>query len=473
MDHEYEFVVLALDVLIGDPDIINPSEETPQIASNLVISSRFLAKFTEIYNEQSTRGDAAKQFMEILNRHMEKSDEKDECELANHTILHILEINRKALKGVELGNTGHQAIAAARHYKSKGKKVAVMTGSGSLAPTVRFNGIDVLEVNRDIYTGRRSLKLPYEFSNEWYSNNKIPNDLFAEIFPNEPPLRPNEFVEFQSGPEVMGSGNFAHIGRYDPYVDALVPLKHVKDLPYGIYPRNAGQAMLTEALMTPPDILPIVIAPGTFGTGKTFLTLAAGLSQTEGNGHKAIYDRIFVCPRDSYLGREHGYLKGDLMDKLTPLLGPLKDNLREIIKKRGPKASKYRSKQTGVNDNDNKSINNEIEWYLMESDVFEFEAVINMGGRSINNSFIIFDEFQDMERGQAKALLTRIGNGSKNVILGDPSQFTNPHLSRTSNGLVYASSVFSNYEGAAVVTLFPHECVRSEAGQAVSAIFGY
>ena len=83
---------------------------------------------------------------------------------------------------------------------------------------------------------------------------------------------------------------------------------------------------------------------------------------------------------------------------------------------------------------------------------FEFEPIIYMGGRSISGSFMIYDEFQDMERGQAKALLSRVGNNSKIVILGDPNQTTNPHLNRTSNGLSYSASKLAGDPLTAVVS---------------------
>lgn len=468
-EKKYDNVVLALDTLIGDPEIINPDQSTPQVAPNLVISTKYLEKFYEIYYEQSTRGDASKKCMELLNYHMAVSEKSHECLLDNGTILRIVEPKREALKGLSRDNTGHQAIALAKAHGSK--SVAVMTGSGRLAPIVRLNKVDVSEIQYEPYTGRRKLWLPYAFSSEWHSNHRISKDLFAEIWPDEPPLRANEFVEFQSGPSEIRSSNFANIGRYDANEEALIPLKHTKNLPYGIYPRNAGQAMIAEALMMPPDELPIVIIQGTFGTGKTFLSLAAGLSQTEGNGQRSIYDKIFVVPRDAYLGQEHGYIPGDLFEKIRPLIGSVFDNLGRILKIRGPNKSKYSAKNGNSKIEDRNWITNDVERYLTESGLFDFVPPIYMGGRSISDSFIIFDEFQDTERGQAKALLTRIGDGSKNVIMGDPTQFTNPHLSRSSNGLVFAANEFKDYAGAAVISMFPYECERSAAAKAISEIF--
>ena len=100
---------------------------------------------------------------------------------------------------------------------------------------------------------------------------------------------------------------------------------------------------------------------------------------------------------------------------------------------------------------------------------FEFEPVIYMGGRSIENSFMVFDEFQDMERGQARALLSRIGNNSKIVVMGDPHQTSNPHLNRTSNGLSYSASKLAGDPMAAVISFDETgEIVRSDAAKHIA-----
>lgn len=101
----------------------------------------------------------------------------------------------------------------------------------------------------------------------------------------------------------------------------------------------------------------------------------------------------------------------------------------------------------------------------------EFEALINIGGRNISDSFIIYDEFQDTERFQAKALLTRVGNNSKVVAMGDPFQVNNPHLNVTSNGLSYSASKLAGSDLACVVTLDKSEIVRSPAALEIAACF--
>lgn len=466
-----EHAVLAMDTLISDPSIINPEPDEPKITDTMIVPGQYLDSFYLNFNEESTKGDSIRECMRIFDKLMKDNNSNSRFLLKNGSILEIRDLEEKDFNNLDPTSAGHQAIAMARTSKDP---YPIVTGSSRLMPIIRRSNLEVVEINKDPYIGRRKLNLPYEYSNEWYGNHKISKSLFADMYPQEKPLRANEFVEFVFDEKSEFDYSFRNIGRWDPDEEQLVPLEYFKQLPYKIHPRNAGQAMMAEALMAPSDKIPIVIIPGSFGTGKTFLTTAAGLAQTEGNGHEACYDTIFICPRDGFLGRQHGFLPGELENKLDPLIDPVKDQLKKIIKLRGPEKSKYRAKQeSGENTHRNKTIAEKIEWYLNESGLFEIKPVVYMGGRSIDDAFIIYDEFQDMERGQAKALLTRIGEGSKIVAMGDPTQFTNPHLSTTSNGLSYAASIFSRkkYRGAAVITMFSSENERSEAAKEISEIF--
>lgn len=94
-------------------------------------------------------------------------------------------------------------------------------------------------------------------------------------------------------------------------------------------------------------------------------------------------------------------------------------------------------------------------------DAIEFVPLVEMGGRSLSERFVIYDEVQDMTPTQARALVTRLGDRSKMVIMGDLSQINNPHLSRTNNGLYYLlNRLAGKTPGVAVVNLETDEIVR-------------
>ena len=102
---------------------------------------------------------------------------------------------------------------------------------------------------------------------------------------------------------------------------------------------------------------------------------------------------------------------------------------------------------------------------------FEFVPIVNIGGRSISDSWIIYDEAQDMERFQIDQLMQRIGDGSKMVIIGDPDQVYNRHMNRRSNGLTYAATHLANSPYAAVIEMTESEITRSVAAREIARCF--
>jgi|GEM_PF-1798216 len=471
-----DHLVLAMDMLIGDPEVLKPDKDTPMLARNLYIPKRFAYHNFYSFHEDSTRGDAAREVLAIIDEHQINSGNAVEFALDNGSTLHIEDVPRNLSSGLEKSEASHEAIALTKRLISSKKKAKLMTGSGRLPVVARLEKLDVLKYNVEPYLGRRSLRLPWDYTAQWYTNRKITPEMWAEFFPDELPLKYNEFVSFK---KVQGQSysDFNWIGRFDPEQDALVPLKYVHRLkPFGVYPLNDGQAMVMEGLMAPPDVITNVIISGQYGTGKTFLTLAVALAKTEGNGDKSIYDQIVVCPSDSALGNEQGYLKGDLLDKMRPALGPVEDSLRSLIKMRGANTQQQHIEpEDDYNGNKRKrkqyqpqskvlpqmTLKSQIDWYMLDSGLFDFKPIIFMRGRSIPNSIIMCDEWQDSDRRQSKRLLTRPAVGSKFVALGDPTQLGNPHLTASSNGLVYASRLCSNDPNSVVVTLFKEESVRN------------
>lgn len=454
----HDFIVPGLDVLIGDPKILKPDKSTKKKAEKLFIPNGYISRISDFYHEQSGRGDACRELLGTLSEILEKIHLSDDDE---YTFDNGMKLSFVGSKTNPLSSKD-QAIDIAKCIKDKHGchySVAIMTGGDQLAALASLNDIDVAHVNPKVYTGRRKIHISPFQSCVWYRNYHIDDTDWKTTFPDEPPLKPNEFVEFIEEDCGQVVNDFQNIGRYDAEEGALVSLRyqHFKDKAYcRIRPQNAGQAMLLEALLAPPEKVPLVVVSGTFGTGKTFLTVCAGYSQV-GEG---IYDKVFVCPRDGSLGQEIGFVPGDTTEKTRVKAKPIEDNLREVFKLLKVKENEKNTRSV---------IDKKVENALEQS--FEFEPLINMGGRSLSNTFIVFDEFQDMERHQAKALLTRIGNGSKIVVMGDPSQITNPHLNHTSNGLSYSASKLGGKPEAIVVTLNKEDIVRSEAALAIAKYF--
>ncbi len=336
--------------------------------------------------------------------------------------------------------------------------LAVLTGDGFLSAKTMLRGIDVAFISNELYTGRRKLTLSYEASSLWCSNHVISASEFADLFPNEPPLKAHEFVEFESDFYRMKDHSFRNVGRMDPLQNALVPLKYHEisagDNPKKIFPRTAGQAMMIEALMLPWNEAPIVVVLGALGTGKTYLSAGYGFYNCFINDDAA-EDRIFVCPHDPALGADTGFLPGDATAKARANAMSFEDNMIEIMQKHYGNKEKLGSYGKAKKDFEDK----------IKDGLIQYDSIVRMGGRTLPNTFYVIDEAQDTERYQIKQLVGRTGDFSKVVVAGDPTQVTNRHLTPNNNGLVHAAAKLANNPNVVIVSFTVDEVTRSLAAQ--------
>ena len=175
----------------------------------------------------------------------------------------------------------------------------------------------------------------------------------------------------------------------------------------------------------------IVFAIGPAGTGKTFLAVAAAVSQLLENK----FDRIILSRPAVEAGEKLGFLPGDLKDKVDPYLRPLYDSLYDLM----PSDTALRK---------------------IQSSEIEIAPLAFMRGRTLNNSFVILDEAQNATHNQIKMFLTRCGKNSRMVVTGDPSQ---TDLSRRSDsGLIRSIKILSDIDGVSVINFGQKDIVRDE-----------
>ena len=155
-------------------------------------------------------------------------------------------------------------------------------------------------------------------------------------------------------------------------------------------------------------------------------------------------------------------MPGDEREKTIAKAKPIVDSVRSYIKQRGDR--KKGGQFFSPNDIDMK-VEDSLRRY------FEFVPIVNMGGRSIEDNWIIYDEAQDMERFQIDQLMKRIGEGSKMIVMGDPNQVYHKHMNYHSNGLMYAASKLANSPYACVVTMNEGEITRSKAAREIAKCF--
>jgi PhoH-like ATPase len=190
-----------------------------------------------------------------------------------------------------------------------------------------------------------------------------------------------------------------------------------------IRPRNREQAFALELLLN--DAVPLVTLEGKAGTGKTLLAIAAGLHQVLNEKH---YTRLLISRPIVPMGRDLGYLPGDIGEKLSPWMQPLYDNFDLIF---------------GTADATNKPSH----WRrgheeLMERGLLQIEPLTYIRGRSIPKQFLIIDEAQNLTPHEVKTILTRAGEGTKIVLTGDVDQIDSPYLDAASNGISYVVERF-------------------------------
>ncbi len=203
----------------------------------------------------------------------------------------------------------------------------------------------------------------------------------------------------------------------------------------------------------------LITVSGPAGSGKSFLTLAAAWERLE-RGH---FERIIITRPMVEVGTSLGFLPGTLEEKIKPWGGPIEDNLRAIVQVPSPDEGRggptKRGVQRSVRPFDAKA------WLEME-DRLEIVPLTYIRGRTFRRSFVILEEAQNIERGPLKVLLTRLGEGSIVVVVGDESQIDNQFLSRRNNGLVHAINAFRNWPQAANISL--QQIVRSDLAEAAS-----
>ena len=204
-------------------------------------------------------------------------------------------------------------------------------------------------------------------------------------------------------------------------------IKNEKDFKtlFSFTAKNREQLYALNALVDPN--VSLVTITGLAGSGKTFITLMTAISGL--NDHK--YDRIVITRNVQPVGKDIGFLPGDLKEKMLPWMSPIMDNFRHAFKDK------------------------DLSYFemLLEKGTIEIAPLSYMRGRTFSNTFLIFDEAQNSTIHEIKTVVTRMGENSKIVMLGDTDQIDTPYIDSLSNGLTVVSEKFKNESIAAHIKL--------------------
>lgn len=189
---------------------------------------------------------------------------------------------------------------------------------------------------------------------------------------------------------------------------------------WGLVPRDIYQSLALHLLMDP-DIH-LVNLTGAAGSGKTILALAAAIEMTVASKK---YKRIIVTRSTRGLDEDIGFLPGTEAEKMEPWLGAITDNLEALH-------------------DDDANMSASVE-YILQKVPIQFKSLNYIRGRSFQYSLIIIDECQNLTPHQIKTIITRAGNGSKVVCLGNLAQIDTPYLNALSSGLTYLTERFKSF----------------------------
>jgi PhoH-like ATPase len=211
----------------------------------------------------------------------------------------------------------------------------------------------------------------------------------------------------------------------------LTDYTHSKNTVWGITARNREQNFVLNLLMNPE--IDFVTLLGQAGTGKTLLTLAAGLMQTL---ETKLYSEIIMTRVTVPVGEDIGFLPGTEEEKMSPWMGALDDNL-DVLNKADEEGGDWGRAATRD---------------LIRSRI-KIKSLNFMRGRTFLNKYLIIDEAQNLTPKQMKTLITRAGPGTKVVCMGNIAQIDTPYLTEGSSGLTYVVDRFKGWAHSGHVTL--------------------
>jgi PhoH-like ATPase len=417
--------VLDTNVLLHDPQALFRFED-----NDLVIPMTVIEEIDRFKKELSETGRNARQFSRIMDGLRSKAKLIEGVELETGGHLRVDLYTQEHLKGLppelRTDRGDNRILAVALDVKSRSDKMVILvTKDTNLRIKADAIGLTAEDYEsdkvslEDLYSGTTQVFVPREEIDRFYSEGFLP--MTAEFLPNQCLT-------------LMDAANPSHtaLARYNRALRQAVPLLRApKEGLWGVHSRNREQQFAFDLLLN--EDIQLVTLVGKAGTGKTLLAIAAGLHKSADEGQ---YSRLLVSRPIFPLGRDLGFLPGDIEEKLSPWMQPIFDNV-ELLLGAVEEGSK---RKRGYKE-------------LVDLGILEIEPLTYIRGRSIPKQYMIVDEAQNLTPHEIKTIITRAGEGTKIILTGDPYQIDNPYIDSASNGLTYVVEKFKGEEIAGHVTL--------------------
>ena len=429
--------VLDTNILIHNPDSIYKFDD-----NNLYIPHPVIEELDKFKTEKSERGFNARRALKNIKRLRENGNVitgvKNECG-GTLRVLVYENLDFSVLPtGFKKDSMDNLILLSAKKLSEDHDNVVLVTNDTNMLFKADMLGLAVQEYKNDrvtsdneIYSGKSMVYVSDDFMSDFYEKGILEVDKKWSEFPD---LQNNEYIIMKTG-----NNGSALAKYYDGYIHKL---HYYESMPLDIHPRNVSQKFLIESLMTECSKIPLTICNGPAGTGKTLLAIGAGLEQVM---NRKIYKKVLFTRANVMMDEEIGFLPGTEVDKISPLLRGLRDNLEVLF----------------VNEDDTaKQAEDKIE-ELFQRRYIVTESLAYLRGRSISDTFIIIDEAQNCTPNQIFSIITRVGLNSKIVILGDVNQVDNSRLDSRTNGLIYALERMKGSFCCDITSFDEEDCERS------------
>ena len=353
-------------------------------------------------------------------------------------------ISAELPQGLPTSKVDNQILSVVIHLQKKFPKRPVILVSKDINMRIKSRALNllaedyfndkVLEDTDILYTGTRALPANFweRHGKGMESWKKDTRTYYKVTGPLCPQLLVNEFVWLESD-------GFAAIVKEaagkSAVLETLIDYTHPKNAVWGITARNREQNFAMNLLMNPE--IDFVTLLGQAGTGKTLLTLAAGLNQTLESKRfvEIIMTRVTVP-----VGEDIGFLPGTEEEKMAPWMGALEDNL-DVLTHTDDSGGPYGGDWGKAATHD-----------IIRSRI-KVKSLNFMRGRTFLKKYLIIDEAQNLTPKQMKTLVTRAGPGTKVVCLGNIAQIDTPYLTEGSSGLTYVVDRFKGWPHSGHITL--------------------
>jgi PhoH-like ATPase len=435
--------VLDTNVLLHDPRAIFSFQDNDVIIPIVVIEE--LDKFKKGIDEM---GRNARQVSRILDTYRQKGKLSQGVQLEEGGSLRV-ELNHQSPQHLPLeliaSKADNRILATALNLCRSQKHLPVVLVTKDTNLRIKADALGLtaedyetdMVIIEDLYSGETEMTVAPDQIEAFYAHGSFPPPAGNTLYPNQFVLLKNSANATQTA-----------LSRYSRQKHVLVPIQSAKHGIWGISARNKQQQFALDLLLN--DDIRLVSLVGKAGTGKTLLALAAGLERTI---ETRTFARLVVSRPVFPLGKDIGFLPGDIEEKLKPWMQPIRDNLDFLM---GSSATISRGK--GRKDLQS----------LFDLGMIEVEPLTYIRGRSMPNQFLIVDEAQNLTPHEIKTIITRAGEGTKIVLTGDPYQIDNPYIDSSSNGLSFVVERFKEEAISGHITLVKGE--RSDLAELAATL---